>query len=229
MSSGSEAFKRALREMSQRVPKLAKQLAPLGVTCVQLNMDGPFAPNAPLTQSLKNGGAKPLFDTGETRASITYEADSKGFAVGSPLVHTPLINYGGTIKAKQAKSLVIPATRAIKRKSQAMGIKRYLEQLKDAGWRIIWRPKAVLGSAPTGAGAQGIRLKATPETDEDGTPKKRKRKGGKKAPPRRLFLLFYRKESIAVPAREFMVLHEEQQQLLLAEGERFLMKGKGTR
>ncbi len=223
MTSGSEAFKRALKGMSQRLPKLAEQLAPLGVTCVQLNMDGPFVPNAPLTKSLKNGGAKPLFDSGETRASITYVADSQGFAVGSPLVHTPLINYGGTLKAKRAKSLVIPATRAIKRKSQALGIKRYLEQLKDAGWRIVWRPKAVLGSAPVGAGAQGIRLKAKPKAD--GTPKKT-RKTGQRAAPRRLFLLFYRKESITVPAREFMVLHEDQQRLLLDEGRRFLTKGK---
>jgi phage gpG-like protein len=216
MATGGEAFRRALRDMAQKLPHLSAQLAPVAVTCVQLNMDGPFTPNAPLTKSLKNGGAKPLFDTGETRASITYVADRDGFAVGSPLPHTPLINNGGTVSAKTAKSLVIPATRAIKRRTEAQGIRGVLAQLEAAGWKIVWRPKAVLGAAPDGATPQGIPLQAKASKTTSGSKKKQ----------RRLFLLFYRKKSITVPAREFMVLHDDQQALLLQEAQRYLRKAK---
>lgn len=212
MASSTDRFNARLQQMSQVMTKLPELLAPLAVTCVQLNMDGPFKANAALTQSLKNRGAKPLFDSGETRASITYTTEPGRFTVGSPLPHTPLINNGGTLVAKKAKSLMVPSTRGLKRKAKAMGIKGLLGSLESTGWRIVWRPKAVLGVPPDGGSVQGLPLKP-------------KQQDGKKK-TRRLCLLFYRLEKIDVPKREFMVLHKEQQALLLKEAKRALERAR---
>lgn len=206
MASSTDRFNARLQQMSKVMTKLPELLAPLAVTCVQLNMDGPFKANASLTQSLKNRGAKPLFDSGETRASITYTTEPGRFTVGSPLPHTPLINNGGTLVPKKAKTLLVPSTRGLKRKVKAMGIRGLLSSLEGSGWRIVWRPKAVLGVPPEGGTVQGLPLK--PKQEEE---------GGSKKKPRRLCLLFYRLEKIDVPKREFMVLHQEQQALLLDE------------
>lgn len=205
-------FVKRLRSMGAVIKTFPQKLAPLAVTSVQLNMDGPFTPNAALTQSLKNKGAKPLFDTGETRASITYTADDRSFTVGSPLPHTKLINFGGSVVPKKAKSLLVPSTKALKRKTKAMGIRRVLDDLKEAGWRIVWRPKSVLGVPPQGATVQGLPLKTKP-----------KKKGVK---PVRICLLFYRLDRIDVPKREFMVLHPEQQEMLLDEAKRLMERAK---
>lgn len=212
MAASTDRFNARLQQMSQTLAKLPALLAPLAVTCVQTNMDGPFTANAALTQSLKNRGAKPLFDTGETRASLTYTTEPGRFTVGSPLPHTPLINNGGTLVAKKAKSLMVPSTRGLKRKAKAMGIKGLLGSLESMGWRIVWRPKAVLGVPPDGASVQGLPLKP------------KKQDGKQKA--RRLCLLFYRLEKIDVPKREFMVLHKEQQALLLKEAQRALERAR---
>lgn len=205
-------FVARLRSMGAVIKTFPQKLAPLAVTCVQLNMDGPFTPNAALTQSTKNKGAKPLFDTGETRASITYTADEKSFTVGSPLPHTPLINSGGSVVPKKAKSLLVPSTKGLKRKTKAMGIRRVLDDLKDAGWRIVWCPKSVLGVPPAGATIQGLPLKTKP-----------KKKGVKAV---RICLLYYRLDRIDVPKREFMVLHPEQQELLQKEAQHLMERAK---
>lgn len=218
MASGIDGFNSRLQQMSQVMTRLPELLAPLAVTCVQTNMDGPFTANAALTTSLKNKGAKPLFETGETRASITYRTESGAFTVGSPLPHAPLINNGGTLVPKKAKSLLVPSTRGLKRKAKAMGIRGLLSSLEDSGWRIVWRPKAVLGVPPEGGSVQGLPLKPKQEEGEE--------EGEGKQKARRLCLLFYRLEKIDVPKREFMVLHEEQQALLLEEARRAMERAK---
>ncbi|MNF28219.1 hypothetical protein D3C84_88900 [compost metagenome] len=118
---------------------------------------------------------------------------------------------------KRAKSLMVPSTKALKRKTKAMGIRRVLDDLKEAGWRIVWRPKSVLGAPPDGATVQGLLLKK-----KAGEPKK---KAAKKK-PKRLCLLYYRLAEIKVPKREFMVLHPEQQEVLLDEAKRLMERAK---
>ncbi|MNH27624.1 hypothetical protein D3C79_877460 [compost metagenome] len=134
--------------------------------------------------------------------------------------HTRLINFGGSVVPKRAKSLMVPSTKALKRKTRAMGIRRVLDDLKEAGWRIVWRPKSVLGVPPDGATVQGLLLKKKVEE-----PKKKARKATKKK-PKRLCLLYYRLAEIKVPKREFMVLHPEQQEVLLDEAKRLMERAK---
>lgn len=220
MTSGTHPFLAKLEAMSREMKTLPRRLAPLAVGCIQTNMDGPFTPNATLTASLKNKGAKPLFDTGETRASLTYTTDDSSFTVGSPLPHARLINDGGTQTPKKAKTLIVPSTRALKRKVKAMGVRRVLEELEAAGWKIVWRPKSILGAPPVGASVQGIPLKPKPEDEGKGETKANGKTRKAKKKSRRLCLLFYRPMSVVIPKREFMTLSEEQQALLVQEARR---------
>lgn len=115
-------FRKQLQAMAKRVDNVNAVMAPVAVGMVQANMTrGTWTPNAPLTQSLKNGGARPLIDTGETRASITFVLTDGGFVVGTNKKHAPLINFGGTVTAKNAKKLVLPASKDVKKRVDSWG------------------------------------------------------------------------------------------------------------
>lgn len=202
-----KAFLNELKTIAAQIDKLPEQLAPFVTQAVRDNMkSGNFKANSPLTQSLKNGGAKPLFDSGETYASITSETSQGLIRTGTNKAHAPLINYGGVVKPKKAKSLMIPTTRQVKKTSDAKGIKKTLKALEDKGWHILWRPSSVIGIAPKGAKNFGLKLKGSKE--HDGT----------------AYLLFYRARKITVPAREFMMLTDEQQLELMIMAEEMLAK-----
>ncbi len=131
------SFIDALKARERNIAKLNKKLAPLVVTFVQQNMNGPFKPNAPLTKSLKNSGSKPLINTGDTRASISSQPLDEGFEVGTNKPYARILNDGGTIKPKRSRKLAIPTTKQIKKRSDAWGVKKTLTWLESQGWRIF--------------------------------------------------------------------------------------------
>ncbi|MGX9455520.1 hypothetical protein WAX87_11095 [Photobacterium damselae subsp. damselae] len=189
-----------LKSTSKEIKRLPEKLGPFGLQCVRDNYKhGQFKPNAPLTKQTKNQGAHPLFDTGETYASLTYSADEKGYRVGTNKEHAALINDGGTVKAKQAQQLIIPINKQVKRKVEAYGVKKTISMLEKNGWRIIWRPHSVVGRAPPGAKGFGQRIKT------------RRNRNSKKQDRGVFYTIFIRTPQVKVPSRQFMYLSDEQQ------------------
>ncbi len=161
--------------------------------------NGHFTPNKPLTKSLKNGGAKPLFDTGETFASLTYQVGDDAYTLGTPKLHAAMLNDGGIIKPLKSQKLTIPADRTIKKRVDAYGVRKTLEGLERQGWKIFWRPNSVIGRAPVGAKGIGRRIKTSMN------------KNNKASDKGIAYVLFLRADKVTIPAREFMYLSEEQQ------------------
>lgn len=214
MTNSVMAFNAKLKLMARQIESVNKALAPMAVTMVQQNMSDPsFVDNAPLTKATKNNGAKPLFNTGVTRASMNYQLQADGgFIVGTNQPHAPLINYGGVVRPKKAKSLMLPSSRDVKKRTDAWGVKKVIGWLEAAGWRLFWRPGALIAEAPAGARPFGVKIVT------------RKKKRGIR--PRNFFLIYYRKRELKVPAREFMKLSPEQVGQLMKAARQHVTKGK---
>ncbi|WP_108945620.1 hypothetical protein [Shewanella halifaxensis] len=194
-----DSFLRALALEEEKVKRLSGKLAPIVVGMVQQNMENPsFKANSSLTKKLKNGGAKPLFNTGETRASMTYKQKDGGFDVGTNKRHAKILNDGGKIKPIRSQKLAIPANKQVKQRVDAWGVRKTLKWLEDAGWRIIFRPRSIMGKAPHGARPFGEKVNA------------RMNRNNKKKAQGVWYVLFFRSSSISVPKREFMTLTTEQ-------------------
>lgn len=204
MSGVLDRFKKELSAMTKRIDSLNSALAPVAVGMVQDNMtNGNYADNAPLTKSLKNEGSRPLINTGETRASITFKLVGDGFVIGTNKKYAPILNAGGTITAKNARMLMLPATKDVKKRMDAWGVKQTLSWLENSGWKLFWRPGALIGQAPKGARAFG-------------KPISLKLKGKAKQKRHSFYLICYRKKSINIPKREFMQITTEQMKTLKA-------------
>ncbi|MFV0261377.1 MAG: hypothetical protein ACK5JN_02910 [Kluyvera sp.] len=180
--------------------------------------EGPWTANAALTQALKNGGASPLIATGETRASITFKLVGNGFVVGTNKKHAPLINFGGTVTAKNAQKLILPASKDVKLRVDSWGVKQTISWLESSGWKLFWRPGALIGQCPEGRKGFGVQIAAS-----QGKTRRKSRKTSKRFS---YYLIFYRKKSITVPRREFMVIKPEQMKVLQEVGKQYLFKGK---
>lgn len=216
------SFLKALKEREQNIAKLNTKLAPLVVTFVQMNMNGPFKPNSALTKSLKNGGSKPLMNTGDTKASISYQALGDGFEVGTNKPYARILNDGGTIKPKRSRKLAIPTTRQLKQRSDAWGVKKTLTWLKGQGWRIFFRVNSIMGRAPPGAKGFGLKVKSKHNKNA------RKRKDGTYSEGAKgvFYVLYYRSAGIKIPARRFMYLSDEQETQLISTAEAIINKAR---
>lgn len=107
-----------VRHMLQRA---GRYMASSTVNKIQ-NMTSP--PNSALTVAIKSGN-KPLRDTGQLMSSIHYSMkDPDSVAIGTNRIGARLQNEGGTITAKKAKYLWIPAGRWTR------------DQLRYSGWSI---------------------------------------------------------------------------------------------
>lgn len=199
-----------LAAQERRIGQVSEQLGPIVVGMVQQNMNGPFRPNSTLTKSLKNGGSKPLFDTGDTRASISFIANQNSLVVGTNKPHAPLINNGGIITPKNAARLAIPVTRQVKLRTTAWGVRKTLKWLEGIGWKIFFRPASIMGRAPPGAKAFGKRIKA--EKNKDPIKQDGEYTEGSKGV---FYVLYFRAKKVKVPKREFMLLHPPQVELLI--------------
>lgn len=195
-----KVFLDALEKTQKEINSLPETLAPFGLQCVRDNMKhGKFKPNATLTKNTKNAGAKPLFDTGETYASLTYTADDDGYRVGTNKIYASLINDGGEIKAKKSQQLAIPINKQVKKRSEVYGVRKTINWLENKGWKIFYRPHSIMGRAPLGAKAFGKKVQT------------KSNKNSKQKQTGVFYVLYIRTPSVKVPKREFMYLSEEQQ------------------
>lgn len=193
-------FLNALNRTTKIIDELPERIAPFGLQCVRDNYrNGNFTANGTLTKQSKNGGAKPLFDSGETYASLTYQTGNGEYRIGTNKVHAPLINDGGTIKPLKAQKLTIPADKRIKRRTEAYGVRKTLEGLEKQGWTIFWRPNSVMGRAPLGAKGIGRKIQSS------------RNRNNAAANKGVFYVLYIRATEVNVPKREFMFMSDEQQ------------------
>lgn len=194
---GDKEAESFLTKVLTKVKKPEKFMESLGrrfVSITQKRIDeGIEPPNAPLTRAWKKNDLT-LRDTGRLVASIDYLAGRDFVAWGTNLEYAPVQQLGGEIKAKNAKKLAIPAgwhTRRLMRKYGETP-KKCIEGLKQAGWKIWFTDKAIMGQPP--------------------------RKRGKAEP----MVLFIRKERVEIPARPFLRFEEPEEKAVYAEIQRWL-------
>ena len=189
MLEGAEEALRRLNQIGQRVSFVLKEIAPIVRDFIVENIkNGDHKPNSPLTKRVK-GSSKPLMDTGQLRASITYVVNKDVLKVGSNLVYAPVHQFGATITPKVAKKLTLPATRKVKKLTMAKGVRGTLNMLEGMGYRVVFLKKSVIAVPPKGvkAGRYGLAVK------------------GKNAE-----VVYIRKDKVVIPARPFLYLDEAQ-------------------
>jgi len=189
MLEGADEAVRRLNQIGQRVNLVLKEIAPIVRDFIVENIKkGDHKPNSPLTKKVK-GSSKPLMDTGQLRASITYVINKDELRVGSPLKYAPVHQFGATITPKVAKKLTLPATRKVKKLTMAKGVKGVINMLEGMGYRVVFLKKSVLAVPPKGvsAGRYGLAVK------------------GKNAE-----VVYIRKDKVVIPARPFLYLDENQ-------------------
>lgn len=156
-----------------------------------------FKNNSPLTYKLK-GNDKPLRDKGHLLASIASESDDTSAIVGTNRPFAEVHQKGKTIRARLAKKLAIPATKAMKKLVEQHGtvrkVLRFLQTTRGGGWKIFFHEKAILGSRKRQSG--GLHL-----VSESSAIGRRSRSSRAK---KEVEIFFIRKESIVIPQRRFL-------------------------
>ena len=182
----------------------ARNLAPLLVRDIQNRIRHWNQPaNAPLTQRLK-GRNNPLVNTGELRASITSKVKGNQMIIGTNKKYAPLVHNGGVIRPKQAKSLMLPATRKIRRLVDIRGVRGTIRFLREAlGADLHWTPKSLIGTGGVNLQQYGVKLQKRFDDDGNALPQG--------------YLLFIRSRAVVVPERPFLKLTESQRKQLMAQ------------
>ena len=189
MLEGADEAVRRLNQIGQRVNFVLKEIAPIVRDFIVENIKtGDHRPNSPLTQSLK-GSSKPLMDTGQLRASITYVVDKDELKVGSPLNYAPVHQFGATITPKVAKRITLPATKKVRKPTMAKGVRGTLSMLEGMGYKVVFLKKSILAIPPENVkkGRYGLALKG-----KDGE------------------VVYIRKDKVVIPARPFLYLDDKQ-------------------
>ncbi len=194
----------AIGRYARAADGLARELAPYLTRDIQNRIrHWSQPPNAPLTQQLK-GRNNPLVNTGELRASITHKVQGSQMIIGTNKVYAPLVHNGGVIRPKKADTLMIPATRKIRRLVDIRGVRGTINFFKESlGADLHWTPKSLIGSGGVNLRDYGVKL--TQQFDDAGN-----------ALPQG-YLLFVRKRAVTVPARPFLRLTRAQRQALIGQ------------
>ncbi len=103
----------------------------------------PGPPMSPVTARNRPGdGGHALADTGALMRSISFEASSDSVTVGTPLIYGRIVHDGGTITARRAQKLAIPAGRRWAALTRAAG--RVRELLRAYPGAVRFTSKAIL-------------------------------------------------------------------------------------
>ena len=177
-------FNKALKKVEDNIKKIPQVIKPYVVKSVQGNIDNIKEPTlSPIT--IKNkGSALPLRDTGVLRSSITAYTDNLKVIAGTNLKYAPIQHFGGEIKPKRAKKLVIPANKQIRKQTMIYGVRGVLENYKKSGYRVVFLDNVIMA-----------------------VPKNKKFRKYYK-------ILYIRKDKVEIPARPFMYLKPEQEEKL---------------
>jgi phage gpG-like protein len=155
-----------------------------------------FKPLSPATVGYRGNG-RPLQDTSELQKSITYKViDGQTVKVGANKPYAALQNYGGTVRAKNAKWLWIPAagTRQLQRR-YGFKITDVLNGLKADGYSVYFS-----------AGSRVVCWK-----------EKRRSRSEEGKLEYKSHILYYLKKSVEIPARKFFYLTDREMGLLMKE------------
>lgn len=128
-----------VENLSRRLERAGRAM----VSSTQRKINSMTTPaNAPLTATLKGAekSAKPLRDTGALQASITSRVDGHSVHVGTSRTGARINNFGGVIRPRKGKWLLIPATRQIRKELESFGGSpaRLLESRRKSAY-IMWR------------------------------------------------------------------------------------------
>lgn len=98
----------------------------------------PWQGVSPITKAARSerqGGERPLMDTGELRASVSGYVEGDKIHIGSDKIYARIHQEGGVIRPRQARFLVIPLNAEARRE----GIKRLSEKglFRPRGTRIL--------------------------------------------------------------------------------------------
>lgn len=151
--------------------------------------------NAPLTQSIKQGG-RTLRDNGDLVKSIAPHSGDMWADASTNLKYAKIQQEGGTITPKNAKALFIPASAETRKKMRhynAWTPRSLISAMKADGYGFFSVGKAFF------ANKKGKTLKSGKEG-----------KQGKEE-----FILFIMQKSVKIPARPFLFIDEKDQQYLM--------------
>ncbi len=147
---GFEKLQNALKEFARKFEEeinyaLSQHIVSKSVKRIKEGEIKP--PTSSFTLSLRpgKGKGKTLMDTGRLVSSLTYKIEGNAIKIGSNLRYGKIHQFGGVIRAKNAKTLCIPATKEARRLSQAKGVKGALQEFKNRGYRIWFVPHAIMG------------------------------------------------------------------------------------
>lgn len=202
---GGERVESILTALENRARDTSPAMPVIGlymVSAVQKRIsDGIEPENAPTTKAYKKND-KTLLDTGQYRASFDYQVISgRVVKIGTPKRQAKLMNKGGTITAKRAKMLYIPAgdmTRKYERKSNAAEsansqVRATIQAFKDDGYSVWWSKGAVMA---------------------------KKGKRGKEFP------IYFLKKQVKIPARPHLFVSSENRKDIQAILRRFILMGR---
>lgn len=157
-----------------------------------------FAPLSPATTDYRGHG-RPLQDTGGLRDSIKHKViDERTVIVGANNPYAALQNYGGVIRAKNAKWLWIPTAKVREMQGARhipMGPTQILQKMKAEGYTVYFK--------------KDKRVVCYRE--------KRRSRNEKGELVYRSHILYYLKKSVEIPARRFFYLSDREMDLLMKE------------
>lgn len=151
--------------------------------------NGILPPNAPLTTAVK-GSNLTLRDTGLLMTSITHRQEGDEAYVGTSRIGARLQQLGGTIQAKKSKWLWIPASGRTRSLQRRYGYRpgSMVKAMKASGWSVWFTRETVKGRCVFA-----------------------KRKGKKESTG---FLLFILKKRVAIPARPFLFVDDQDRKVI---------------
>ncbi|MCF7952391.1 MAG: phage virion morphogenesis protein [Spirochaetaceae bacterium] len=138
-------YRKNSRPMNRDLSGAMRRVADYMVSSTQRKITGGIAPpNAPLTRAVKQG-SKTLRDTGGLLASFAGRSDRTSAQVGTNKKQARILQEGGTITPKKAKSLAIPASARTRTMMRRYGARprSCITGMKGAGYSV-WTQGSVI-------------------------------------------------------------------------------------
>lgn len=147
-------YKKNSKPMTRDLSSGMKKVADYLLSSAQRKISAGIAPpNSAVTVAVK-GGNKTLRDRGILWNSLTRKSSSNSAEASSNLPYARILQEGGTISAKKAKSLAIPAsarTRTLMRQFGATP-RECIEGMKNAGYSVWSKGSAIMAKK----GSRGV-------------------------------------------------------------------------
>jgi len=151
---GWERLRKALKEFAEKFDreiseKFAKHIIHKSIARIEKGEIKP--PTSSFTLSLRRKGkgkgqGQTLLDTGRLMNSLTYQLEGRRMIkIGSNLPYAKVHQFGATIKPKKAKTLCIPATKEVRKKTLSSSVREVLEDYRKKGYQIWFEGGVIKG------------------------------------------------------------------------------------